>query len=148
MKVRSAIPPLAPSEAFPSNDPMPSGALPRKRTMSGTPDAPKVMGPDAVYFEFQVEQPVRPAADSRGPRYPEAEKAARREGEVLAQFVVDTTGQADLASFKVLGSTGEAFATAVREALPSLRFLPAEVGGRKVKQLVQQPFQFALSKQP
>jgi len=27
-----------------------------------------------------------------------------------------------------------------------MRFLPAEVGGRKVKQLVQQPFVFAIQK--
>jgi len=27
-----------------------------------------------------------------------------------------------------------------------MRFLPAEIGGRKVKQLVQQPFAFALTR--
>ena len=32
---------------------------------------------------------------------------------------------------------------AVKNALPFLRFYPAEVGGHKVKQLVQQPFTFA-----
>jgi protein TonB len=32
----------------------------------------------------------------------------------------------------------------VRRALPQMRFLAAEVGGRKVKQLVQQPFMFAI----
>ena len=36
--------------------------------------------------------------------------------------------------------------TAVKNALPSMRFYPAEVGGRKVKQLVQQPFTFSLQK--
>jgi hypothetical protein len=30
--------------------------------------------------------------------------------------------------------------------LPQWRFIPAETGGRKVKQLVQLPFEFALSK--
>ena len=30
--------------------------------------------------------------------------------------------------------------------LPNMRFYPAEVGGKKVKQLVQQPFTFSLSK--
>ena len=33
-----------------------------------------------------------------------------------------------------------------RTALPSMRFLPAEVGGKKVKQLVQQPFVFNIMK--
>jgi len=34
----------------------------------------------------------------------------------------------------------------VRSALPNMLFLPAEVGGKKVKQLVQQPFVFAIVK--
>jgi len=38
------------------------------------------------------------------------------------------------------------FAAAVLTALPSMRFLPAEVGGNKVKQLVQQPFAFNIVK--
>jgi protein TonB len=34
----------------------------------------------------------------------------------------------------------------VKQALPAMRFVPAEVGGKKVKQLVQQPFSFAITK--
>jgi hypothetical protein len=34
----------------------------------------------------------------------------------------------------------------VRAVLPSMKFYPAEVGGRKVKQLVQLPFAFKLNK--
>jgi hypothetical protein len=30
--------------------------------------------------------------------------------------------------------------------LPNMKFYPAEVGGKKVKQLVQMPFQFSLTK--
>ena len=65
---------------------------------------------------------------------------------MLAQFVVDTTGRAQPGSFKVLKSTHELFTLAVKNALPQMRFLPAEIGGRKVKQLVQQPFAFAIAK--
>ena len=65
---------------------------------------------------------------------------------MLAQFVVDTSGRVESGSFKVLKSSHELFTQAVRQALPNMKFLPAEVGGRKVKQLVQQPFQFALTK--
>jgi len=61
-------------------------------------------------------------------------------------FVVDTTGRADVASFKVIRTTHELFATAVKNALPRMRFIPAEVGDRKVRQLVQQPFSFAIVK--
>jgi periplasmic protein TonB len=34
----------------------------------------------------------------------------------------------------------------VKAALPNMKFYPAEVGGKKVKQLVQMPFQFSLTK--
>jgi hypothetical protein len=30
--------------------------------------------------------------------------------------------------------------------LPDMRFAPAQVGGRKVKQMIQEPFTFALSR--
>lgn len=99
-----------------------------------------------TYFEFQVEKPVMQAPGSATPRYPEILKSAGVEGEVLASFVVDTTGRAESGSYKVLKTSHELFASAVRNALPNMRFLPAEVGGRKVKQLVQQPFVFAIQK--
>jgi protein TonB len=34
----------------------------------------------------------------------------------------------------------------VKNALPRMRFIPAEVGDKKVRQLVQQPFSFAITK--
>jgi protein TonB len=97
------------------------------------------------FFEFQVEKPVVPNGGS-SPRYPDILRSAGVEGEVLAQFVVDTTGHVENGSFKVLRSSHDMFVAAVRSALPGMRFIPAEVGGRKVKQLVQQPFTFAIQK--
>ena len=73
-------------------------------------------------------------------------KSSGVEGEALVQFIVDTTGRAELGSFKVLRASHDAFGQAVRTALPRMRFLPAEIGGRKVRMLVQQPFAFALNK--
>ena len=67
------------------------------------------------------------------------------QGVVIGKFVIDTTGLADMRSFEVLRSDHEGFTTAVREALPAMRFHPAEVGGRRVKQLVQMPFSFSIS---
>lgn len=101
---------------------------------------------DQPYFEFQVEKPVVPAPGSSSPRYPDILRQAGVEGEVLAQFVVDTTGHAETGSFKVLRSSHDLFAQAVKSALPGMRFIPAEVGGKRVKQLVQQPFTFAITK--
>ncbi len=101
---------------------------------------------DQPYFDFQVEKPVAPLPGSQGPRYPDILRSGGVEGSVLAQFVVDTTGRVEIASFKVLRSDHAMFEQAVRSALPNMRFLAAEVGGRKVKQLVQQPFVFALQR--
>ncbi|HEX4931963.1 MAG TPA: energy transducer TonB [Gemmatimonadaceae bacterium] len=103
-------------------------------------------GNDQPFFEFQVEKPVQALPGGSAPRYPDILRQAGVEGEVLAQFVVDTTGRAEMNSYKVLKTTHELFGNAVKQALPGMRFIPAEVGGRKVRQLVQQPFSFAISK--
>lgn len=101
---------------------------------------------DQPYFDFQVEKPVAMQPGTAGPAYPDMLRSAGIEGTVLAQFVVDTTGRADMATFKALKSDNDLFTTAVKNALQRMKFLPAEVGGKKVKQLVQQPFQFALNR--
>jgi protein TonB len=101
---------------------------------------------DQTYFEFQVEKQVAPAPGNTAPRYPDMLRSANVEGEVLVQFVVDTTGRVERGSVKVLKSSHELFTNSVQSALNNMRFYPAEIGGRKVKQLVQQPFNFALTK--
>src|SRR3954471_14194420 len=95
---------------------------------------------DQTYFEFQVEKQVAPAPGNPGPRYPDMLRSANVEGEVLVQFVVDTTGRVEMSQFKVLKTSHDLFTNAVKQALTGMRFYPAEIGGRKVKQLVQQPF--------
>ncbi|HEY3257901.1 MAG TPA: TonB family protein [Gemmatimonadaceae bacterium] len=101
---------------------------------------------DQPYFEFQVEKPVMQIPGTATPRYPDALRSSGVEGEVQAQFVVNEEGRADPSTFKVLKSTNELFSNAVRSALPNMRFYAAEVGGHKVKQLVQQSFQFKLDR--
>lgn len=97
---------------------------------------------DQSYFEFQVDKQAVLMPGGAVPTYPESLRATNVAGDVLAQFVVDSTGTPVIASFKVLKSTNELFAQAVRDALPRMRFTPAERGGIKVRQLVQMPFTF------
>lgn len=99
-----------------------------------------------VYFDFQVEKPVAPIPGTGSPRYPDILRSASVEGQVIVQFVVDTTGRIDGTTFKVIESTHDLFTASVRNAIPSMRFTPAEIGGVKVKQLVQQPFVYDLSR--
>src|SRR5205085_1912516 len=98
------------------------------------------------YVEFQLTSQASPKADNVRPRYPDALRAANVEGDVLAQFIVDETGTVDPRTFRVLRTTDPQFTDAVRQALPMMRFNPAEAGGRHVKQLLTMPFTFRLSK--
>lgn len=95
-----------------------------------------------THFSFQVDKEVVPLMETLQVEYPEALNATKVSGMVEAQFVVDTGGRIELGSFKVLRSTNEVFTAAVRAHLPHMRFLPAQVKGAPVRQLVQQRFEF------
>jgi protein TonB len=100
---------------------------------------------DQAYFEFQVEKPVAPAGGC-SPKFPDMLRSSGVSGEVLAQFIVGTDGKVEPGSFKALKSDHDMFTASVKSSLSCMKFLPAETGGRKVKQLVQQPFAFNLTK--
>ncbi|MGH7720356.1 MAG: energy transducer TonB [Gemmatimonadaceae bacterium] len=100
---------------------------------------------DQPYFEFQVEKQTLPYDNNPRPRFPDILQSSGAGGEVLVQFVVDTSGRAEMNSLKILKSTNELLTREVRSVLPRWRFYPAEVGGRKVRQLVQLPFSFNLN---
>lgn len=98
--------------------------------------------PTGVYFDFQVEKQASPSPGSATPRYPDTLQTAGITGEVIAQFVIDTSGQVEMNTFKVIKSDNDLFTDAVKAVLPKDRFYPAEVGGRHVKELVQEPYVF------
>jgi TonB family protein len=117
---------------------------PNATRTAGAAGAPTRVTDKTTFFEFQVEQPARPAPNNPSAKYPDLLRAAGVDGEVLAQFVVDTTGHIDMGTFKVVKTTHDLFTASVRATLPNMTFLPAEVGGRKVKQLIQMPFEFSM----
>jgi len=85
------------------------------------------------------------ALPGTAPRYPDMLRQAGVEGDVRAQFVVDTLGRVEPGSLRLLEATHDQFAAAVRTALSArARFKPAEAGGHKVRQLVEQTFTFRL----
>jgi periplasmic protein TonB len=79
------------------------------------------------------------------PRYPSMLQSAGVEGDVHARFVVDTLGRVESGSVRVLDATHDQFEAAVRTALTRARFKPAEAGGHKVRQLVEQTFTFRIN---
>jgi protein TonB len=111
---------------------------------TGTGVVGGVANTNQTYFEFQVEKPAEMLQDSPKPKYPSVLESSGIAGEVQAQFVVNSSGKADMDSFKVLKSTNELFTQAVKTVLPRMRFSPAQIGGKPVNQLVQQSFQFAV----
>ena len=100
---------------------------------------------DAPLEAEAVERPVRLIGAQGGPHYPDALRQMGVEGRVVARFVVDTAGRVEVAFVEYVEATHQLFADAVRTALARARFVPAEAGGRRVRQLVVQRFIFSRS---
>lgn len=95
-----------------------------------------------TYSAWQVEKAVVPLSGNPKPEYPSVLQSAHVDGEVLAQFVVDSAGRVDMSTFRALQATNALFVSSVRRALAEWKFEPAEVEGRTVRQLVQMPLTF------
>lgn len=126
-----------PPEASPTK-----GDLGRDTTSSAP--APMLAGGDSVFSRLEVDSTVTRYPGSAAPAYPLEMLKQGVQGSVMTQYVVDTSGFADTTSLKILKSTHDDFAAAVRAALPYMRFYPAKVGPRKVRQLVEQEFTFKI----
>jgi TonB family protein len=110
-----------------------------------TAKGPVAQDPSLPYFDFQVEQQATVVPGSPGPKYPESLRKQGVSGIVLGQFVVKEDGTVDLATLKIITSPSPELSAAVREGLKTMRFKPALVGNKPVKQLVQAPFDFSIS---
>ena len=133
----------APAESPPTPVPeiVPGGDIPSVATIVA-PDEPRVLS------EVEVDSVAERDPNSEGPAYPPHLLAKNVQGAVLVQFVVDTTGRPDFASFRVIAATDSAFASAVRQSMLHMHFRPAKLQGRPVPQLVEQNFIFKISKPP
>jgi TonB family protein len=95
-------------------------------------------------FNFAVDRPATAIPGQPQPVYPNALRSVRMQGTVEIQVVIDTTGRADMSTFKVLSSPHDLFSNSVQTALRTYRYLPATVNGRKVKVWLQQAFSFKI----
>jgi protein TonB len=115
---------------------------------SAVAQAPAEASASEPYFawsELDVDSTAVRDPASAAPVYPPALLAANVEGSALVQFVVDSTGRPDPASFRAISATDSLFAAAVRDALPRMKFRPAWAGGQRVAQLVEQNFAFRIA---
>jgi TonB family protein len=108
-------------------------------------DLDELLGGDQVFNAFEVDSTVERSPESGAPFYPADLLLANVEGNVRARYVVDTAGRVDSTTIEILSATHPAFALAVLEAAPRMRFRPAVAAGRKVAQLVEQNFEFRVS---
>jgi hypothetical protein len=100
----------------------------------------------AIFTADQVDRKAAldPAASFVIP-YPPSLFASHMHGVVLAEFVVDSVGRVEAGTFGVVASSHPLFTEAVRQGLNAARFTPAMRGGKAVRQVVHQPFEFTAS---
>jgi len=99
-----------------------------------------------IYTADVVEKTVMPYPDNPKPLYPSQMLSAGIEAAFVVRFVVDTTGHVDDHSLKFPSSAGRLFVDAVQRVLLRSRYRPAELGGRRVSQLVEQQFTFRIAR--
>jgi TonB family protein len=137
-------PPQPPTVAQAAKTPVPRDGAPTEVMIAEA--TPEVPGEEpSVFSEIEVDEVAARDPESAGPSYPDSLLDRRIEGETRVSFVVDSSGRAELGSFRVLAATHAGFADAVRVALPLMKFRPAQIGQKKVAQLVEQPFVFKIT---
>jgi protein TonB len=138
------LPPIDLTQRAPSPDVIPVGG--GDATPGVNADSAKGIESTAPFSAEQVERQVTLRNGGRAPRYPSSLRASGIDGEVVALFVVSEAGRVEPASVRFVNSDHVLFEAAVREALDGMRFNAAEVGGKRVRQLVQMPFVFTLTR--
>ena len=137
--IPDSLPPIDPTGAPSLDSLFTIGTSDHGSNASSTNSALDTGAPNSM---SQVEKPALPRTGNPFPKYPSLLESSHVEGTVLAQFVVDTLGRADMSTFKILDSSNDLFSASLRSALAQWRFYPAEAGGHKVKQIVQLPLKF------
>ena len=111
-------------------------------------DLEQLVASMAVFNAEQVDR--RATLDtqrSSPPAFPPPLYAEGLRGLVVAEFVVDTAGKVEEGTVGIVSSTAPLFTEAVRVALASANYFPAQKNGRAVRQLVHQPFEFSVDRQ-
>ena len=116
----------------------------------GLPSGTGTVGPSlglpsgGVVDESAVERAPQLIGNAPTPRYPNALRESGIAGRVVLRFVIDTLGRAEMDGIIPMEASHPQFTDAVKSVLPLYRFRAGEVGGRKVRTLVQMPFVFSL----
>ena len=147
VKIPTELPTIDPSTIAPPTDwsthmPTPPVTAPGG-TGTGASSGPADGG---AWDADAVDRAVVSRAGNPAPEYPLMLRAAHVEGHVDVRFIVDTLGRAEPNSIQVLASVHPRFSDAVREAILHSRYTPAEAHGVRVRQVVEQRFEFELKR--
>jgi TonB family protein len=99
---------------------------------------------ETAVTELEVDSAVIRDPLSAAPAYPPALLQKAIGGSVTVRYVVDTLGSVDPLTYLVIAMSHPEFARAVWVSLPDMRFRPAVQKGRRVRQWVEQTFQFRI----
>jgi hypothetical protein len=124
-------------------------------------EEPTVLSPHGVFRRFAaffLTEPERvsasPLPDQRSPRYPSRQESHRVEGEVLLQFVIDSTGRVEPETISdpwpadtpqpsgYSAADYDDFARSAKSWIKDYRFSPARIGPCLVRQAAQIPLKF------
>jgi protein TonB len=124
------------------------GASPRTAEARGAFDSSPLAlsGTGEAVDVVAVDRAPRLIGRAEEPAYPPSLRDAGIQGRVVAQFVVDTMGRAELDGLQFIDATYPSFAESVRRVLAHYRFAPGELAGHRVRTRVQIPFAFTLKR--
>jgi TonB family protein len=117
----------------------------RSRALGLAPLGQTARPADSVFTMLEVDRMVERYEFSAAPIYPPKVVAEGKHGRVHDTFVVETRGGVDRPSVQMLESDDPEFSASVRTALGAMRFRPATRGGKLVRQLVEQRFNFRIA---
>jgi TonB family protein len=138
-----------PSVAAPNVDSIVRAATDRSRSVDARPVETPVVTPVKTADLEVPPTPPKLIGTPPAPRFPNALRSTRQEGEVLVQVKVDALGRVDVGSMIVVQSDHEQFTAAVREVLPRYLFDPARTPAPESKPVaawVSIPFRFRTQK--
>jgi TonB family protein len=118
----------------------------RSYALGDLPFGPPARLIDTTFTVFEVDAMVERYEFTAAPVYPSDLAEAGVEGQVLATYVVDATGQVDTTTIRIVSSDHPRFTTSVQTALGEMRFRPAKRRGQPVRQLVEQRFRFQVGR--
>lgn len=102
---------------------------------------------DQPYMEAVVEErPELIQGSCTQPVYPEMLRQAGIDGRVMFEFVIDTLGRAERASFRTISTSHPLFEGPAKSAVQTCRFRAGRIQGRAVRVRVQQPINFTIQR--